>query len=146
MAKEKMVMNSFHKPRVVAVPFPSLGHYIPFLNLAKLLAQQELIVNYVTTLANVSHLQGLVEEDRSSCRDIFLIALPMLLMEGLPKGLESEDMLPTQSFSLLTMVQKLLDPFNGCSGSSIVNGTIPLGGTMNGASDNQPKALANGIM
>eukprot|EP01018_Ginkgo_biloba_P033487 Gb_38395 [translate_table: standard] len=127
----KVRLGSWFVPEL---SFPALGHYIPFFDFEKFLSQQALIVNYVTTLSNVSHLQGLVEEDRSSCRDIYLIALPTLVMEGLPDGLKSEDMLPTQSFSLLTtLMQKLLEPFNGCSGSFIVNGTIPLGGTMNGA-------------
>ncbi|GLJ07784.1 hypothetical protein SUGI_0074040 [Cryptomeria japonica] len=76
-------MNGFEKPHVVAVPFPALGHFIPFLDLAKLLASNGLAVSYVTTPANVSRLQGYLVQALNDGLDIRLVALPTPLVEGL---------------------------------------------------------------
>ncbi|GLJ07792.1 hypothetical protein SUGI_0074160 [Cryptomeria japonica] len=104
-------MNGFKKPHIVAVPFPALGHFIPFLDLAKLLASNGLTVSYVTTPANVSRLQGYLVQALNDGLDIRLVALPTPAVEGL-QGCESNDLLPLESRSLIfELAKKLQNPF-----------------------------------
>ncbi|KAH9312478.1 hypothetical protein KI387_027513, partial [Taxus chinensis] len=102
-------MDGFKKPHVVVVPFPALGHSIPSLDLAKLLASNGLAVSYVTTQGNVSRLRHLHVEEA----EIKLVVLPTPAVEGLPQALESTDVLPLDKIGLIfDLVQNLQQPFN----------------------------------
>jgi len=95
-------MKGFQKPHVVAVPFPPLGHSIPFLDLAKLLALQGAVVSYVTTPANASRLGEALAEAQSVGLDIRAVVLPTPAVEGLQEGRERADVIPSpMSFSIL---------------------------------------------
>ncbi len=105
-------MNGSDKPHVVAVPFLGLGHFIPFLDLAKLLASHGLTVSYVTTPANVSRMQGYLVQALNDGLDIRLVSLPTPAIEGL-HGCESTDLLPPESISLaFELAKKLQNPFD----------------------------------
>lgn len=79
------------KVHVVAVPSLGQGHLIPFLELAKLLASQGLVVSYVTTPGNANRLKSQVED---SNLDIRLVSLPLPPIEGVPPGIDSTDNVP----------------------------------------------------
>lgn len=105
-------MKCFQKPHVVLVPFPGLGHFIPFLDLARLLALHGAAVSYATTPANASRLEGTMAEAQSAGLDIRALVLASPTVEGLPEGRESADVVPFESFHLIfNLAQKLAEPF-----------------------------------
>ncbi|GLJ07766.1 hypothetical protein SUGI_0073780 [Cryptomeria japonica] len=88
-------MDILQKPHVVMVPYPAMGHYIPFLDL---------------------RLKGPVEEARKAAGlDIHLVGLfPPKAIEGLPEGRESMDLLPSKSsLDIISLVENLEQPFDG---------------------------------
>lgn len=103
-------MKGFQKPHVVLVPFPALGHSIPFLDLAKLLALHGATVSYVTTPANVSRLEGAMAEAQSAGLDICAVVLPTPAVEGLQEGRESAEVIPSVDV-LFNLAKKLAEPF-----------------------------------
>ncbi|XP_057817677.2 scopoletin glucosyltransferase [Cryptomeria japonica] len=106
-------MNGYGKPHVVAVPFPALGHAIPLLDFARLLASHGLTVSYVTTPANVPRLQQQIANAISSRLDVRLVVLPTPAIEGLAEGLESFDQVHPEQFALVFQLAfKLEHAFN----------------------------------
>ncbi|GLJ07772.1 hypothetical protein SUGI_0073870 [Cryptomeria japonica] len=105
-------MSGLQKPHVVMVPIPALGHLIPFLDLAKLLASNGLAISYVTTPANVALLRDYLDIQALNDIQLDLVALPTPAVEGL-QGRERYDLFPLESRSLIVeMVEKLQQPFN----------------------------------
>ncbi|GLJ07771.1 hypothetical protein SUGI_0073860 [Cryptomeria japonica] len=105
-------MSGLQKPHVVAVPFPALGHFIPFLDLAKLLASKGLAVSYVATPVNISLLQSHLHQAVKDDLDISLVTLPTPDVEGL-EGRERNDLVPLESRGLIfEMAEKLQHPFS----------------------------------
>ncbi|GLJ07768.1 hypothetical protein SUGI_0073800 [Cryptomeria japonica] len=107
-------MNGFQnqKPHLVALPFPSLGHSIPFLDMARLLASHGLTVSYVTTAANAPRLQHHVMEAATNGLDIRLAVIPTPAVEGLD-GRESAELLPRSDHGLIfQLAEKLQEPFD----------------------------------
>ncbi|GLJ07876.1 hypothetical protein SUGI_0076050, partial [Cryptomeria japonica] len=98
---------------VVVLPFPSLGHYIPVLELSRLVASQNLTVSYVTTPANVPRFQDFIDEALNCGIDLRLLVLPTPDVEGLPQGRESSDICPPESYgSIFVLANKLQHPFD----------------------------------
>ncbi|GLJ07794.1 hypothetical protein SUGI_0074180 [Cryptomeria japonica] len=105
-------MSGLQKPHLVAVPFPALGHFIPFLDLAKLLASNGFTISYVTTPGNVSFLQDYIDQALNDGLDIQLVAIPMPTVEGL-QGRERSDLCPWESKNLIfQMAERLQSPFD----------------------------------
>ena len=105
-------MKGSQKPHVVLVPFPAMGHSIPFLDLARLLALHGAAVSCVTTRANASRLEGAMAESQSAGLDICSVLLTTPAVEGLPEGRESADVLPPELIDLLfSFAEKLAEPF-----------------------------------
>jgi UDP-glucosyl transferase 73C len=105
-------MKDSQKPHVVLVPFPALGHSIPFVDLARLLALHGAAVSYITTSANASRLGGAMAEAQTAGLDIRSVILPTPAVEGLPEGRESTDVLPAELINLLVhFAEKLAEPF-----------------------------------
>ncbi|XP_057847168.2 probable UDP-glucosyl transferase 73B6 [Cryptomeria japonica] len=92
------------------VTFPAMGHCIPSLDLARLLASHSLAVSYITTRTIAQRLQGLMDE---SSQHIQLVGLsPPNAIEGMPEGRESMDLIPRKSASVvISFVESLRDPF-----------------------------------
>ncbi|GLJ07845.1 hypothetical protein SUGI_0075360 [Cryptomeria japonica] len=108
-----MSMDGFQKPHAVVLPFPALGHYIPLLELSRLVASQGLIISYVTTPANVPRFQEFIDEAVNSGIDLRLIVIPTPPVEGLPEGRESADVCPPEPPGLIfTLANKLQQPFD----------------------------------
>ncbi|GLJ07735.1 hypothetical protein SUGI_0073350 [Cryptomeria japonica] len=108
-----IINTSSGKPHIVAVPFPALGHAIPLLDFAKLLASHGLTVSCVTTAANLPHLEYQLAQAISSGLDIHLLVLPTPAMEGLAVGIESFEQVPTEQCGLIfELAVKLEHPFN----------------------------------
>ncbi|KAH9291923.1 hypothetical protein KI387_042888 [Taxus chinensis] len=92
-----------------------MGHCIPSLDLAKLLASHCLAVSYVTTPTIARRLEGPVDESRQvSGLDIRLVGLtPPSAIEGVPEGRESMDLLPPEStIPVFSFVENLRLPFD----------------------------------
>ncbi|GLJ55186.1 hypothetical protein SUGI_1184250 [Cryptomeria japonica] len=111
------------KPHVVAVPFPALGQFIPFLHLAKLLSSHGIAVSYVTTPGltpgNVSRLQSLLVQRLNDGLDVRLVVLPTPAVEGL-QGQESTDLLSPESDDLIfELAESLQHPFKHLDGAAI---------------------------
>ncbi|GLJ07753.1 hypothetical protein SUGI_0073620 [Cryptomeria japonica] len=107
------MLNGFEKPHVVAVPFPALGHAIPLLEYCNLLASYGLAVTFVTTAANAPSLKLQMAHAISSGFDIRLTVLPTPQVEGLPKGVESFEQVPSEQTDLIfDLVANLEHPFN----------------------------------
>nr|ABK24936.1 unknown [Picea sitchensis] len=105
-------MKGSQKPHVVLLPFPAMGHSIPFLDLARLLALNGAAVSCVTTGANASRLEGAMAESQSAGLDIRSVLLTTPAVEGLPEGRESADVLPPELIDLLfSFAEKLAEPF-----------------------------------
>ncbi|GLJ07844.1 hypothetical protein SUGI_0075350 [Cryptomeria japonica] len=108
-----MSMDGLQNPHVAVLPFPALGHYIPLLELSRLVASQGLTISYVTTPANVPRLQDFVDEAVNCGIDLRLLVLPTPHVEGLPEGRESSDVCPPESDgSIFALANKLQQPFD----------------------------------
>ncbi|GLJ07778.1 hypothetical protein SUGI_0073960 [Cryptomeria japonica] len=90
-----------------------LGHYIPVLELSRLVASQHLTVSYVTTPANVPRFQDFIDEALNCGIDLRLLVLPTPHVEGLPEGRGSSDVSPPESHgSIFVLANKLQQPFD----------------------------------
>ncbi|GLJ07711.1 hypothetical protein SUGI_0073010 [Cryptomeria japonica] len=97
-------MDGLQKPHVAVFSFPTLGHYIPMLELSRLVASQHLIVSYVTTPGNVPGLQDFVDEDVNCGIDLRLTFFSIPTMEILPDGRESADVCPSEPPGIVLFV------------------------------------------
>ncbi|GLJ07770.1 hypothetical protein SUGI_0073840 [Cryptomeria japonica] len=107
-------MDTLQKPHVVLVTFPAMGHSIPSLDLAKLLASHSLTVSYVTTRTIERRLRGLMDESpQAAVLDIQLVGLsPQSAIEAIAEGRESMDLLPNgSSLAVISFIKSLREPF-----------------------------------
>lgn len=74
------------------------GQLIPFMELAKLLASDDLSVSYVTTPGSAKRLQPQVQ---GSNLDIRLLSLPLPPIDGLAPGIDSSDNVPVHVAGIL---------------------------------------------
>lgn len=97
------------KAHVVLVPSLGQGHLIPFMELAKLLASQQLSVSYITTPGSAERLQPQIQ---GSNLDIRLVSLPLPPIDGVPPGISSMDGVPSHVVAILfASSHKLAGPF-----------------------------------
>jgi len=97
------------KPHVVVVPALLQGHLIPFMELAKLLASQGLVISYITTPGSARRLQPQLHDSNLKIR---LVSLPMPPMEGVPPNIDNLDNVPRHAARIIvTSSHKLAGPF-----------------------------------
>ncbi|KAK1357262.1 Glycosyltransferase [Heracleum sosnowskyi] len=103
----------------VMIPFMCPGHIIPMIDMAKLLAQRQVIVTIVTTPRNSVRFGAAISRAIDSGLPIRFLQVPFPSVEaGLPEGCESIDQLPTYSlipnfFSALSTLQKPVEKLLG---------------------------------
>ncbi|KAI3516177.1 hypothetical protein L1887_15091 [Cichorium endivia] len=100
MALEEPQDNQLH---FLIIPLMSPGHYIPTIDMAKLLAQHGVKVTIVTTPVNALRFGSILDQAVQSGLPIRFLEFPLPTAEfGLPEGCESLDDLPS-----LTLVKEL---------------------------------------
>ncbi|KAH7657241.1 UDP-glucosyl transferase 73C protein [Dioscorea alata] len=83
-------------PHVVLVPLMAQGHTIPMLDMARVLAERDVLVSFITTPVNSSRIKPIIARVHESKLPINFIELPFPCAEaGLPLGCENFDLVPT---------------------------------------------------
>ncbi|OMO89614.1 UDP-glucuronosyl/UDP-glucosyltransferase [Corchorus capsularis] len=89
------------QPHFVLFPFMAQGHMTPMIDIARLLAQQGVIITIVTTPRNAARFKTILDRAVESGLSIRLVEFPFPSVEsGLPEGCENFDMLPSLSLAL----------------------------------------------
>ncbi|PON31761.1 UDP-glucuronosyl/UDP-glucosyltransferase [Parasponia andersonii] len=98
----------------VMIPLMAPGHLIPMADMARLLAENGVMVTVVTTPVNASRIRPVIDRATAkSCLQIQLVQLPLPLHEaGLPEGCESFDLVPSRNLyrNFFTALEKLQQP------------------------------------
>ncbi|XP_038989977.1 scopoletin glucosyltransferase-like [Phoenix dactylifera] len=102
-----------HVLRIYFIPFPSPGHIIPMVDIAKLFAERGADAVVVLTPLNAARFGGTVARAAAAGHRICLHVLAFPSAAGLPDGCESTDALPSRSVSGLfaRALDLLQDPF-----------------------------------
>ncbi|XP_017976274.1 PREDICTED: UDP-glycosyltransferase 73C6 [Theobroma cacao] len=109
-----MALNSF-QPHFVLIPFMCQGHLIPLIDIARLLAERNVIVTIITTPQNAARLSISIDHAIESGLPIRVLQLHFPAAEaGLPEGCETLDNLPSMHlmsnfYSALSMLQQPLE-------------------------------------
>ncbi|KAJ8899793.1 hypothetical protein K2173_019493 [Erythroxylum novogranatense] len=91
-----MATKSETPPHFVLFPFMAQGHMIPMMDIAKLLAQQGVIITIVTTVVNAKRFESTLARAIQSGLQMKFIEVQFPSEEvGLPKGCETFDLLPS---------------------------------------------------
>lgn len=117
--QESQERNQLH---FLVIPLGSPGHYIPTIDLVKLLAQHGVRVTIVTTPVNTIRFGSILDQAIQSGLPISFLEFPLPYKEfGIPEGCESIDDLPTLALghdfflacnSLQQKVEKYLEKLN----------------------------------
>lgn len=95
MALEKESHDEQNQLHFLVIPMGSPGHYIPTVDMAKLLAQHGVKVTIVTTPVNTKRFGSILDQAIQSGLPISFLEFPFPYKEfGLPEGCESIDDLP----------------------------------------------------
>ncbi|KAJ8899801.1 hypothetical protein K2173_019501 [Erythroxylum novogranatense] len=95
-----MATKSETSPHFVLFPFMAQGHMIPMMDIAKLLAQQGVIITIVTTIVNAKRFEATLARAIQSGLQMKLIEVQFPSEEvGLPKGCETFDLLPSPALA-----------------------------------------------
>ncbi|KAK1429447.1 hypothetical protein QVD17_11656 [Tagetes erecta] len=93
-----MALDDSHEPNqlhFLVIPMGSPGHYIPTIDLAKLLAQHGVRVTIITTPVNALRFGSILDQAIRSGLPVSFLEFPFPYKEfGLPEGCESVDDLP----------------------------------------------------
>ncbi|KAI7751515.1 hypothetical protein M8C21_022427 [Ambrosia artemisiifolia] len=117
--EETQEQNQLH---FLVIPMGSPGHYIPTVDMAKLLAQHGVQVTIVTTPVNALRFGSILDQAIQSGLPICFLEFPLPYKEfGLPEGCESIDDLPDMKMtgalmqaytSLQTQVEQYIEQLN----------------------------------
>ncbi|KAL5714049.1 hypothetical protein ACHQM5_016062 [Ranunculus cassubicifolius] len=115
-------MEDESRLHVVLIPWLAMGHLIPFLELAKLLARKGIQISFLSTPKNIKRLPE-IPSDISSL--IYLVEISLPQVEGLPEDAESTIDLPINK---VTYLKKAFDglkvPLTSFLESSVPNWII----------------------
>ena len=106
-----MALNS-SQPHFVLIPFMCQGHLIPLIDIARLLAERDVIVTIITTPKNAALFSTSINRAIESGLAIRVLQLYFPAAEaGLPEGCETFDNLPSMDlisnfYATLSMLQK----------------------------------------
>uniref|UniRef100_A0A2P2P111 UDP-glucosyltransferase n=1 Tax=Rhizophora mucronata TaxID=61149 RepID=A0A2P2P111_RHIMU len=100
-----MAENDEQKSHVAMFPWLALGHMIPYLELAKLIAQRGHRISYITTPRNIDRLPKLPSNLSPL---ITFVKIPLPHSENLPKDAECTSDLPLESVCYLKKAYDLL--------------------------------------
>ncbi|KAL4592105.1 hypothetical protein LXL04_005089 [Taraxacum kok-saghyz] len=90
-----------HQLHFLVIPLMSPGHYIPTIDMAKLLAQHGVKVTIVTTPVNSIRFGSILDQSIQSGLPIHFLELPLQTEKfGLPEGCESLDNVPTRELAM----------------------------------------------
>ncbi|XP_058113328.1 scopoletin glucosyltransferase-like [Magnolia sinica] len=97
------------EPRVVIFPFMAKGHTIPLLDLSKALSCKGLKITIITTPSN----SPFILQSTSNHPKIHTVELEFPIVEGLPKGCENTDQLPSMDLYVpfVRATEQLQRPF-----------------------------------
>ncbi|KAI3822552.1 hypothetical protein L1987_10143 [Smallanthus sonchifolius] len=96
-----MALEESHQLHFLVIPLGSPGHYIPTMDLAKLLAQHGVRVTIVTTPVNALRFGSILDQAIQSGVPISFLELQLPYLKfGLPEGCESLDDLPNMGLGL----------------------------------------------
>lgn len=107
----------FKQPHFVLVPLFAQGHMIPMIDMARILAEQGVIVTLVSTPHNASRFHHTICRAAQSGLPIHLLQIPFPCQQvGLPLGCENLDTLPSRNllrnfYSALDMLQEPLEQY-----------------------------------
>lgn len=89
------------QPHFVLFPLMAQGHMIPMIDIARILAQRNIIITIVTTPLNAARFTATIARSSQSGLQIRLVQLPFPHEEAeLPYGFENIDMLPSLDMAL----------------------------------------------
>ncbi|KAK7267815.1 hypothetical protein RIF29_20494 [Crotalaria pallida] len=107
----------FKKPHFVLVPLLAQGHMIPMIDMARILAQQGVLVTLVSTPQNASRFKDTIYRAAKSGLPIQLLQIPFPSQQvGLPLECENLDTLPSRNllrkfYNALDMLQEPLEHY-----------------------------------
>ncbi|KAI3822551.1 hypothetical protein L1987_10142 [Smallanthus sonchifolius] len=97
----KMALEQSHQLHFLVIPIGSPGHYIPTIDMAKLLAQHGVRVAIVTTPVNALRFGSILDQAIQSGLLISFLEFQLPYMKfGIPEGCESMDDLPNMGLAL----------------------------------------------
>ncbi|KAK7392513.1 hypothetical protein VNO78_20955 [Psophocarpus tetragonolobus] len=105
------------QPHFVLVPLFAQGHMIPMVDMAKMLAEQGVIVTLLSTPQNASRFEQTIYRASQSGLPIHLLQIPFPCQQvGLPLGCENLDTLPSRNllrkfYNALDMLQEPLEQY-----------------------------------
>ncbi|TKY53007.1 UDP-glycosyltransferase 73D1 [Spatholobus suberectus] len=105
------------QPHFVLVPLFAQGHMIPMIDMAKILAEQGVLVTLVSTPQNASRFEQTICRAAQSGLPIHLLQIPFPCQQvGLPLGCENLDTLPSRNllrkfYNALDMLQEPLEQY-----------------------------------
>ncbi|XP_021821642.1 UDP-glycosyltransferase 73C1-like [Prunus avium] len=112
-----MASHQDHQLHFVFFPLMASGHMIPLIDIARLFAQQGIIVTIFTTPQNAARFQAVLTRDIESGLQIRIIQVKFPAEEaGLPEGCENFDMLPSPNLvvnlvAATTLLHKPVEKF-----------------------------------
>ncbi|KAF5823669.1 putative trans-zeatin O-beta-D-glucosyltransferase [Helianthus annuus] len=95
----------------VLFPWPAQGHLIPMVDIARMLAERDVMVTVITTPVNTNRIKTVIDRAIEANLKIQVLDIQLPFAKaGLPEGCESFDMIPSVSYvANMFLAMKLLE-------------------------------------